>query len=399
MECVVLAAGEGTRMRPLTTRRPKVMIPIANRPILEHLLCAARDAGITDFILVVGYGEQEIRNHFDDGSSFGISVEYVTQRHQRGTGDAIGAVAGLVSGTFLLLNGDMVIEPSDIRELCARVPPVLAISRSDHPQDFGVVTTDGDLVTGLEEKSAHPRSDLINAGAYLLTDEIFELVSGISSSPRGEYEITDAIAEWIREKRLRSHQLSNWLDVGYPWDLLDANASLLGRLEESRNGTIEEGVTIRGTVSIGAGSIVHSGSYIEGPCAIGSNCRIGPHAYLRGFSSIGDDCHIGHASEIKNSIVMPGTKIPHFNYIGDSVIGAGCNFGAGTKIANLRHDHAAVKVCGKDSRKMKFGAIIGDDVLFGINCSVNAGTVVGSGSRIAPQSYLDGCIGDGTLVR
>lgn len=399
MECVILAAGEGKRMRPLTAHRPKVMIPIANRPILEHLIIAARDAGITDFILVVGYGEKEIRNHFGDGSALGTSIRYVTQRHQRGTADALATVSEMVDGTFLLLNGDMILDPADIRAICRLTPPVVAIYPSDHPMDFGVVVVEGEQVTGLEEKSPRPMSDLINAGAYLLTGEAFDLVSGISPSPRGEYELTDALAVWIRENRLSAFRLASWLDIGYPWDLLDANASLLGIIKESREGFVEEGVIIHGPVSIGTGSTVLSGTYIEGPCIIGKDCRIGPHAYIRGATSIGDRCHIGHATELKNSIIMPGTKIPHFNYIGDSVVGSGCNFGAGTKVANLRHDRAAVQVCGKDTRKVKFGSIIGDDVSFGINCSVNAGTVVGSGSRVAPHSYLTGCIHDGTTIR
>jgi bifunctional UDP-N-acetylglucosamine pyrophosphorylase/glucosamine-1-phosphate N-acetyltransferase len=96
---------------------------------------------------------------------------------------------------------------------------------------------------------------------------------------------------------------------------------------------------------------------------------------------------------------MAGTKIPHFNYIGDSVIGTGCNFGAGTKIANLRHDHANVRVCGKDTRRKKFGAVIGDGVQFGINCSVNVGTLIGSNAQFAPNSFVSGCIGENAIIR
>jgi bifunctional UDP-N-acetylglucosamine pyrophosphorylase/glucosamine-1-phosphate N-acetyltransferase len=96
---------------------------------------------------------------------------------------------------------------------------------------------------------------------------------------------------------------------------------------------------------------------------------------------------------------MKGTKIPHFNYIGDSVIGAGCNFGAGTKIANLRHDHATVRVCGKDTRRKKFGAVIGDGVQFGINCSINVGSMIGSNAQFAPGTYIAGCIGENAVIR
>jgi bifunctional UDP-N-acetylglucosamine pyrophosphorylase/glucosamine-1-phosphate N-acetyltransferase len=96
---------------------------------------------------------------------------------------------------------------------------------------------------------------------------------------------------------------------------------------------------------------------------------------------------------------MAGTKIPHFNYIGDSVIGSGCNFGAGTKVANLRHDHENVRVCGKDTRHKKFGAVIGDDVQFGINCSINVGAMIGSDARFAPASSIEGCIGEKSIIR
>ncbi|HQD25250.1 MULTISPECIES: bifunctional sugar-1-phosphate nucleotidylyltransferase/acetyltransferase [Methanoculleus] len=399
MQCVVLAAGEGKRMRPLTAQRPKVMLPIANRPMMEHLVLAARDAGITEFIFVVGYYEREIRNHFGDGSALGVKITYVTQRHQLGTADALRSTAGLVNGKFLLLNGDMVLQSDDIRELCNEKAPCVGIHQTDHPKDYGVVTIEGDRITGLEEKSEEPKSNLVNAGAYLFEPDIFDLLSEIKISGRGEFELTDALEVYIREGTLTAHPLNYWLDVGQPWDLLDANEALIASMHHEQHGIIEDGCTIPETVSIGKGTIIRAGTYIEGSCVIGENCIIGPHAYIRGSTAIGDGCHIGHATEIKNSIIMPGTKIPHFNYIGDSVIGSNCNFGAGTKIANLRHDNATVKVCGRTTGRRKFGAIIGDNVLFGINCSINVGSLVGSNARIAPHSLVEGCIEEGSVIR
>jgi len=399
MECVVLAAGEGKRMRPLTARRPKVMLPLANRPMMEHLVLAARDAGITDFIFVVGYGEREIRNHFGDGSSFGIHVDYAPQRHQHGTADAVRSARNLVSGPFLVMNGDMILKSSDITNLCGQKNPCMGISTTDHPGDYGVVLVERGIVTSLEEKSKTPKSNLINAGAYHFSPEIFDFIDHVHPSPRGELELTDALNNYIIKKELSAYQLTFWMDVGHPWDMLDANANLMMNSKTKNSGSIENGVTIQGEVQIGEGSVIKSGTYIEGPCIIGKNCRIGPHTYIRGSTSIGDNCHIGHCSELKNSIIMAGTKIPHFNYVGDSVIGSDCNFGAGTKIANLRHDHLCVKVCGQDTRRKKFGAIIGDGVQFGINCSINVGTKIGSNSRFAPHSTIEGCIGDESVIR
>jgi UDP-N-acetylglucosamine diphosphorylase/glucosamine-1-phosphate N-acetyltransferase len=399
MECVVLAAGEGKRMRPLTAKRPKVMLPLANRPMMEHLVLAIRDTGIKDFIFVVGYGEREIRKHFGDGSGFGINVTYAPQRHQYGTADAVRSVQDLVTGPFLLMNGDMILKSADIADFCKCKTPCMGISTTDHPGDYGVVLVEGDRVTSLDEKSKQPKSNLINAGAYLFSPDIFDRVDKVRPSARGELELTDALTGLIAERKLGAYRLSYWIDVGYPWDMLDANATLLDQIPARNTGTIEEGVTLHGSVVINVGSIIRAGTYIEGPCIIGKNCRIGPHAYIRGSTSIGDDCHIGHCTEIKNSIIMPGTKIPHFNYIGDSVIGSNCNFGAGTKGANLRHDHANIKVCGKDTRKKKFGAVIGDNVQFGINCSINVGAVIGSNAQFAPNSFIEGCIGENAIIR
>jgi len=396
MQCVILAAGEGKRMRPLTASRPKVMLPVANRPILEHLIGAAVQAGFSRFVLVVGYGEREIREHFGDGAAFGCRIRYVTQRQQLGTADAVRACAGLVSGPFVLMNGDMIVGPDDIAGIAAMDGPVMGIHRTDHPQDFGVVTCEEGFITGLEEKSPDPKSELINAGVYRFDEEIFDLINAIGVSSRGEYELTDALAQYVRERRLRSYMLESWLDMGYPWDLLDANSRLLDDLEPVIEGEVEDGVVLRGSVAIGKGSVVMAGTYIEGPCIIGKGCKIGPHAYLRPSTSIGDRCHIGHSTEVKNTIVLPDTKIPHFNYVGDSVIGSKCNFGAGSKIANLRNDHAVVKVAGKNTGRRKLGAIVGDNVNLGINCSVNVGTVIGPGTNIAPHSFVEGWIDEGT---
>jgi bifunctional UDP-N-acetylglucosamine pyrophosphorylase/glucosamine-1-phosphate N-acetyltransferase len=375
------------------------MLPLANTPMAGHLLCAAREAGIHDFVFVVGYQEQEVRDYFGDGKKFGVRVRYVTQRRQRGTADALRSAEGLIEGPFLMMNGDMVVKSSDIAGIIGKKPPCIGIYHSDHPKDYGVVVMEEERVAGLWEKSDQPKSTLINAGMYTLTPDIFSLLKRVASSPRGEFEVTDALMTYIGRHELTGYRLSSWLDVGYPWDLLDANAELLEGIEPGSAGTVEGGVQIRGKVSVGKGTIVKSGTYIEGPCVIGENCTIGPHAFIRPATAIGDGCHIGHSTEIKNSVIMNNTKIPHFNYLGDTVVGSGCNFGAGTKVANLRHDRDTVKVRGIDTRRVKMGAVIGDDVRFGINCSINVGTVIGSGVSVAPHCFVEGWIDEETRVR
>ncbi|MDE2519221.1 MAG: sugar phosphate nucleotidyltransferase [Methanocorpusculum sp.] len=399
MQCVILAAGEGARMRPLTATRPKVMLPIAGKPLLEHLIQSVHDAGIHELLIVVGYQEDTIRDWFGSGESLGVSIQYVVQRHQKGTADALLAAEPFITGSFLMLNGDMILDPDDIRNIIASPAPTMATSITDHPENFGVVTVADPHNTSLEEKSIHPKSNIINAGAYHFPPEIFSRIRRISLSERGEYELTDALADYICTNQLTAYPLSLWIDVGYPWDMLTANETYLKNISNTRDGTVEENVHITGPVSIGTGSVIKAGTYIEGPCLIGENTTVGPNAYLRPGTTVGNNCHIGHAVEIKNSIIFDNTKIPHYNYIGDSIIGSGCNFGAGTKIANLRHDHAEVRVGSKETGRKKFGAVIGDDVLFGINCSINTGTSIGKGSRIGPHVLVRGVIKENTILR
>ena len=135
-------------------------------------------------------------------------------------------------------------------------------------------------------------------------------------------------------------------DLPYPWDLLTANESMLSSLEETNLGKVEKNVTLKGAVASAKARCIKSGAYIEGPVIIGERCQIGPNCYIRASTAIGDGCHIGAAVEVKNSIIMKNTKIPHLNYVGDSVIGEDCNLGAGTKIANLRLDKSDISVGG-----------------------------------------------------
>ena len=188
--------------------------------------------------------------------------------------------------------------------------------------------------------------------------------------------------------------LNEWRDVVYPWHLLDANEKILKKSVEKIEEDIGKDATLNGTVIIGKNSKILPGSYIEGPIAIGSNCKIGPNCYIRPYTSIGNNCHVGNACEIKNSIIMDSTNVPHQNYVGDSVIGQNCNLGAGTKIANLRLDEKNINVVlnGKkfDTNRRKLGVIMGDNVQTGINSAVDVGTIIGNKVFIGPGAMAKG---------
>ena len=393
MKAVILAAGEGTRMRPLTYTRPKVMLPIANKPILEHLLLEASKAGVMDFVFIVGYRDEQVRDYFGDGEKWGVSIEYCNQRKQAGTADALRMVEGMINGKFLTINGDIIVKSSDISRLIAKDENTMCVIEVEDVKNLGVVEIKGDRVLRIHEKIAAPPSNLANTGLYLFTPEIFAAIAETALSTRGEYEIPDAIQLMIDKKNNVSFMIpSYWLDVSYPWDLLKANESLMSHLEGKIQGEIEPNAVLKGTVSVGKNTVVRSGSYIVGPVIIGDNCEIGPNCYIRPSTAVGDNCHIGASVEVKNSIIMRETKIPHHNYVGDSVIGERCNLGAGTKIANLRLDKNNVTAAGIDTKRRKLGAILGDEVQTGINSCINIGTVIGNNVFIGPGALAHGTI-------
>ena len=393
MKAVILAAGEGQRMRPLTATRPKVMLPVAGRPLLEHLLDEVKAAGISEFIFIVGYCDKQVRSYFGSGEKWGVKIDYSEQRKQLGTADAIRMVSGVVDGSFMVVNGDVVVSRSDIKRLLKNSRSTMSVIEVTDPAGLGIVELSGNKVVGIYEKTRQPPSLMANAGLYLFTPEVFEAISKTEKSPRGEYEITDSLRILMGGKSgLNYIQLKSWLDLSYPWDLLEANEKMMASLKSQNLDQVEENVVLKGAVVIGKNTVIKSGTYIEGPVIIGDDCRIGPNCYIRPSTTIGNDCHIGAAVEVKNSIIMNGTDVPHLNYVGDSVIGEGCNFGAGTKIANLRLDEQNIHVGDIDTRRHKLGAIIGDNVKTGINSSINVGTIIGNNSFIGPGVVVRGNI-------
>jgi UDP-N-acetylglucosamine diphosphorylase/glucosamine-1-phosphate N-acetyltransferase len=393
LKAVILAAGEGSRMRPLTYTRPKVMLPVANKPILEHLLIEVREAGITDFIFVVGYYDEQVRRYFGNGNRWSVNINYSLQRRQMGTADAVRAVKDMVDGNFLVMNGDIIVRHNDVKRLIEKDDNAVSVIEVKDPKGLGVIETRNGHVLRIYEKVEKPPTNLANAGLYLFTPQIFPAIARTPKSPRGEFEITDSLQIMIEEgKNMFSQEITYWLDLSYPWHLLAAGESMLLNLRTENLGRVESNAVINGPVKIGSRTTVRSGSYIIGPVIIGEDCDIGPNCFIRPFSCIGNNCHIGAAVEIKNSIIMNGTKVPHLNYVGDSIIGEDCNLGAGTKIANLRFDEANIHAAGIDTNRRKLGAIIGDRVKTGINVSINVGCMIGNDVFIGPGAIVKGSV-------
>ena len=400
MEAVILAAGEGIRMRPLTANHPKVMLPIANKPILEHTILEAKKAGISDFVFIVGHKDEQITDYFGDGDKWGVRILYRLQQQAMGTADALKMAQDVVRENFLVLNGDIIVNERDIRKLSQSDKITIGVKEVNDPSGLGIIEEMDGFVRHIIEKPEFPTSKRVNTGVYFMTPQIFPAISRTTKSTRGEFELTRSIEMLIEQGvPIRCKTLECWQDIGYPWDLLDANAAAMSDLSVSNNGVIEENVHIQGPINIGQGTIIRSGSYITGPVCIGCNCNIGPNCYIRPATSIGDNCRIGAGVEIKNSIIMKDTKIPHLSYVGDSVIGENCNLGAGTKIANQRLDRNEIHISDQNTKRKKLGAIIGDGAMTGINVSINAGSIIGNNVWINPGMLATGVIPDNVHLK
>ncbi len=375
-------------MYPLTIAKPKQVLPVVNVPAVMRTVQQLKGL-VKELYVIVGDHENHIKNAL--GKTNGIKVVYVRQAKPLGTGHALLQLKDKLHDSFLVLNGDDLYAKEDLKKMLQYPAAILAKTVHD-PENYGVLTKDGASLKKITEKPKKPTSKLANTGAYLLTPDIFLFKSAMKKTARGELELTDMVQAYAKKNKIRVVTAKFWYPLTFPWSILDAHHDLLKDIDSDIKGTIERFVTIKGDVVIGRGTVVKSGTYIEGPAVIGNNCSIGPNAYIRGSTVVGDDCKIGNAVEIKNTTIMNGTNVGHLSYVGDSVIGEHANLGAGTMIANLRHDektiHTPVKGKLIDTGRRKLGAIIADNVHTGINTSIYPGRKLWPGTSTLPSEVV-----------
>ena len=399
------------RLKPLTSTRPKHMLPVGGAPLLEWMLRRLRDAGADEVLVVTHHMEEKIKGYFGDGSELGLRLRYAKQEKVLGTADAFRQAERFADGEeFIGVYGDLYVSPGGIEavaEAHREGETTMAVVPVENPSRYGVVELEGDMVTGIVEKPAQGAepSRLANTGIYFFSPEVFRWIRETGPSKRREYEVTDSLRMMMEAGApVRAVTLppDAWLDVGLPWNLLDANERALASMEPSVEGEVEEGARICGPVSVGGGARIRSGAYVEGPVFIGEGSDIGPNCYIRPFTSIGAGVRVGNACEVKNSIIMDGTHIAHLSYVGDSVIGESCNLGAGTVTANIRFDEQSIRVDIEnrrvDSGRRKLGALIGDEVQTGINASIMPGVKIGPGAWIAPGLTVYDDVPAGTFL-
>lgn len=392
-QAVILAAGEGQRLRPFTTLKPKVMIPIANKPILRYVIEAVAQNGIRNIVLVVGYRKEQVIDYFGSGDQFGVEIDYLEQRQQLGTAHALKQAQGKVRGDFLALSGDNIIEPDTIADLIKAKPNSILVKEQENISKYGVIETQNGVATDIVEKPERRLGDvlshLVNTGIYAFTDDIFQFIDQ-------ETDLTTVIQQMIA----RGHEIKvretggTWLDVVYPWDILKLNDLALAKTSPVTAGTIERGVTLKGLVSIGKGTIIRANSYIVGPAIIGENCEIGPSVCILPSTSIGDNVCIFPFTVVTNSMIADGVDIGPSSTIQDSIIDRGCKL-KGHFIT--RSGETEVKVDGEYHR-VQIGAMLGEGCSTEDSVVVSPGVIVGNRCRIRALKVLSENIPDESLV-
>ncbi len=389
MKAVILAAGEGKRCRPLTATRSKVMLPVANKPILEHVITALAKNDIKDIILVVGYEKERIMNHFEDGIRFGVNINYVEQKAQIGTAHAILQTRELIEPDgedFLVLNGDNIVGTEAISSLIKKANgnATILVCKKEDAIGYGVIVSEGKYVKEIVEKPETVVSNLVNTGTYLLNSIIFKVIERTPISSMGEYAITDTLQIMIENGMdiVMAITRSEWLDAAHSWDLLKANPILLAQNTEEKlqNGTIEEGAIVKGNVSVGQNTTIRSGSYVVGPVIIGDNCDIGPNAVILPSTSIANNVSISSFTQVQNSIIMQDVRINTHSSISSSIIGS--NVDIGSNFISEEKEDLRIEIDDTLHHADKLGTIIGDDTVIGANVVVKAGVMISNNCKV-----------------
>lgn len=382
---VVLAAGEGTRLRPLTRNRPKPMLPAGNRPIVEYVLDALIEAGIKRICLVVGYKRSRVQEHF--GPMYrDVPVEYVVQSKQLGSGHALQQAEAKLDGSFIVVNGDRVIEPSIVTDVLSATQKAdaatLAVLERPVESRYGAVVMRGSTIVELIEKPDSDEYRLINAGVYAFDQRIF---SALEETPRrsGSLLLTDAVDLLIYEATVRGVQTEGlWADATYPWDLLTV-------CRETLEHGLVDGPKSQSGVWIAESANVHEEATLVPPVVIGPDCELRPGAVIGPDVALGRNVTIGTNATVEDSVIDTDTRVGAGSTLLSFVAGQDVDLGAGTVVPGGPGD---VQVNESLFRDERLGAVFADRVRAGGGVRCEPGALVGTNARIEAGVVVDGQI-------
>lgn len=388
-QAIILAAGRGERLSVLTTLRPKVMLPVGNKPIVEFVIEALAANGIRDIVLVVGYQREMVQDYLGSGERLGVSLGYVVQENQLGTGHALNAAQESAAQNFLVLPGDNIISAEAVGELARSTENAILVTDQARGDQHGVVEVQNDIATKLVENPEEQASPWVNTGVYSLTRDIFPFLSE-------ELSLPDAINNMIKDgKQISARKTTaDWWDAVYPWDLLKLNGLALASVKGECNGECEPGVTLKGEVRIERGSVVRANSYIVGPVIIGEGCEVGPGVVIFPYTSVGNNVVIEAYTQLRNCIVGDSVQIGSHSHLTDTIVGESTSMGpylsAMSDNANMNMNGILVEA--------RCGSLISENVRIGARVTLRPGTMVGHGADISDMKLIQDAIPESSRV-
>ena len=411
MQTILLAGGEGKRVFPLAVNRPKPMFKLLGKPLIHHVIDTLKEAGLKDYVVVVGHQGEQIKDYLKDGSKLGVNIEYTLQKQSLGMADALKTAEKLAEDNFFVVNADDIFEASLIKQMNQQFHKgdaeiILSCKPVTQTWKFGIIQVEDEQVTDFVEKPPKGKepSNLAVVGVYILTKQIFDYYKKI---PVSDHQYEDAILAFIKDRNVVKAVSYDQFFAGYkyPWDLFTINKHLMNKKLTKQ--TIEEDVTIsekasvEGKVWLGKGAKVFANACVKGPCYIGENSVVGNNSLVRDYTSLCRGCVVGYSTEVKHSLVGDDCWF-HTNYVGDSIISDNCLFGAGTITANFRFDEKNIQVWVGDrlvdSGTNKLGAIIGNNCKTGINSCLEPGVKIGPQSMVGPNVDLQSDLEPETII-
>jgi UDP-N-acetylglucosamine diphosphorylase/glucosamine-1-phosphate N-acetyltransferase len=393
MKALILAAGKGSNLYPLTETRPKPMFSICGKPVLEYIIQGLVETGNQDIIMVIGHHGEKIQRYFERGARFGASIQYLEQPAQAGLGDAVLlAEKKFVPGEhFFLVYADILFESNIFADTMAtftlKLAPVASITLTPkiHPH-YGNVSINPDIgitkiVDQLDETQA---GNYVLAGVFVLDHPFFGMLKKTNGNMQAAFE------QLVQQRGLFGSIFQHeWIDLGYPWNVLDANRFLMKTYTHAKIASsvkMEGNVTITGPVQIEDDVILSSGSIINGPCYIGKGTYIGNHVLVRRNTSIGANSVIGYGVELKNCVLFDQVNVGRLSFIGDSVIGEQVEIGSGIMTVNnlMTGEMVKMNINGQivDSGLNKLGAFIGDQAKVGASNTLGPGMIIPAGQFV-----------------
>ena len=389
MKALVLAAGKSASLSPFSQSRPAPMLKLCGRYILEQTLDLLRQAGVGNVVIVVDE-KSGIPSALGNGERYGLSLEYVRQRGEGIAGAIQDAEDALRQGDhFLLVYGDTLTRQNifleTLRSHHEHHGPVASVCLTEHPERYGNIYMTGDMrISKIIERPTSALGNYVLAGAFVLPRTFMK---HLAQSPGGMYE---AMGRLMAEESLHaSIWEESWVDLRYPWDILTANRIVMDGWKEARiaaSARISPRAMVSGPVVIGEEAEIRAGAIVQGPCYVGPGSFVGHNCLVRAHTSLGARSLVGFGVELKNCVLMDGSRVGRLSFIGDSVIGEGVDVGAGTMTINREHDEREINVHLGDrvvpSHFRKLGAFIGDRAIVGSSHSLAPGSVVQAGESV-----------------